>query len=302
MKATILAFALIAIAGQTLFANPGFSMAVSSDGTILSGGPTAEQAEGPLKARIAEQSGGDIKLDSFKLLKSKFTHVEIDKQQLIAAAFEADVVVTKPCRWSFQYRGQPLQFRTTDNQTGLSNEMRGSTIAISKPNAKYRLKGAIWFRHTNVDWLLAGFSSDEAPVPALSADETVCRHNLQIIGTAFKIWSADNNDKFPFNVPAEQGGTLALCSRDPQGFEKDPSVHFRILGNELGASPKILVCSADTAKKPASNFQTLTSANVSYKLHTGSDVTEEHESVVLAECPIHGWVLLVDGTVKKKGE
>jgi len=304
MKATVLVLVIVAIGCKALFAAPVGSMSVASDGTILSGGPAPELAEAPLKARIAEQSGGDIKLVRFKLLGSKFANIEIDKQQMVAASFEADVVIPKPCRWAFRYRGQPLQFRTADidDENAASSQMPGNTIAISKPGVTYRVTGAVWFRHTTSDWSAAGFSSEDAPVPALDADETACRTNLKMISLAFRIWSADHGGKFPFNSSADQGGTLPLCSRDPQGFEKDPSVHFRILGDELGGTPKILICPGDTTKKRAANFQALTSANVSYKLRTGSDVDEEHPSAVIAECPIHGLVLLVDGTIKKQNE
>ena len=69
------------------------------------------------------------------------------------------------------------------------------------------------------------------------------------------------------------------------------------MSNEL-STPKILVCLADSSKQPAPNFESLQPGNVSYQVHSGTNVAEVHPDQVLAVCPIHNNVLLCDGSVQ----
>src|SRR5688572_19608747 len=39
-----------------------------------------------------------------------------------------------------------------------------------------------------------------------------CVNNLKNVGLAFRIYSTDNNDMFPFQVSTNQGGTLELVN------------------------------------------------------------------------------------------
>ena len=94
------------------------------------------------------------------------------------------------------------------------------------------------------------------------------------------------------------GGTLELCVRGIDGFDANAAAHFQVMSNELSTA-RYLVCPADSSKRPASNFVKLRPANISYLLRTGPNVEETHPEEVLARCPIHGNVLLCDGSVKK---
>lgn len=122
-----------------------------------------------------------------------------------------------------------------------------------------------------------------------------CLSNLKQIGLAFRIWDGNHGDKYPFNVSANAGGTLELCSRGSDGFDRNSAGHFRVMTKEL-KTPKILVCPADSSKHAADDFQTLQSANVSYQIHSGPDVDETQPQQILVQCPIHGTVIRCDGS------
>ena len=80
---------------------------------------------------------------------------------------------------------------------------------------------------------------------AKTAVETVaCANNMKQIGLAFRVWATDHNDQFPFNVSTTNGGTLELCSRGPDGLDRNSMVHFLVMSNELN-TPKILFCPAE---------------------------------------------------------
>jgi hypothetical protein len=144
-------------------------------------------------------------------------------------------------------------------------------------------------------------------LPALArakekAQSVYCMNNLAQVGVAFKTWSRDHNNQYPFNVSTNAGGTLELCDRDAKGYDRNSFLHFMVLSNEL-STPKVLVCLArgqggSASASPASDFRHLTAANVSYLLCTGPSVNQGNPSATLAICPICGNKLLVDGSVQ----
>lgn len=141
-------------------------------------------------------------------------------------------------------------------------------------------------------------------LPALSrakarAQSINCVNNMKQIGLAFRTWEIDHQDQFPFNVSTNQGGTMELCALGPDAFDKNGFLHLQVLSNEL-ASTRILICVADNTKKPALDFQNLQSANVTYQLHSGTNLNDTNPQGVLAVCPIHGHVLYCDGHVVQK--
>jgi hypothetical protein len=139
-------------------------------------------------------------------------------------------------------------------------------------------------------------------LPALAraksrAQRIACTNNLKQIGLAFRIWAIDNDGKFSFNVSTNQGGTMVLATPGSDGFDSNPARILQVMSNEL-STPKILVCPADSRRQPALNFQSLTSANVSYQVCSGTNVNESSPQEILAVCPIHYNVLLCDGSVE----
>jgi hypothetical protein len=139
-------------------------------------------------------------------------------------------------------------------------------------------------------------------LPALSkakarAQQINCMNNMKQIGVAFKVWALDHTDQYPFSVSVTNGGTLELCSPGSDGADRNSWAHFLVLSNELG-TPKVLVCPADSAKTPAVQFPGLQAANVTYQVHSGEGVNDSNPQAVLAVCPIHGTVILSDGSVQ----
>jgi len=138
-------------------------------------------------------------------------------------------------------------------------------------------------------------------LPALAkakarAQEISCVNNMKQICLAYRIWEGDNNDQFPFNVSTRKGGTLELCDRSADGYDRNSFRHFLVMSNELN-TPRILVCPQDSSKHVALNFADLRSANVSYLVHSGADVDDRHPQAVLIYCPIHHNYGYADGSV-----
>jgi hypothetical protein len=128
------------------------------------------------------------------------------------------------------------------------------------------------------------------------AQSISCMNNMKQISLALRIWSSDHNDKFPFHAGASDGGTLELCDRDADGYDRNSVRHFQALAAELG-TPKILVCPADSSKSVAPGFEQLEAGNVSYRLRTGPKVTDVNPLETLIYCPEHHHVGRVDGSV-----
>jgi prepilin-type N-terminal cleavage/methylation domain-containing protein len=85
-----------------------------------------------------------------------------------------------------------------------------------------------------------------------------CVNNLKQVGLAFKLWAADHQEKFPMQVSVTNGGTMELVDSDKT------FMHFAAISNEL-STPKVLVCPADSTRKPAADFSAdLDNAKISY--------------------------------------
>jgi len=128
-----------------------------------------------------------------------------------------------------------------------------------------------------------------------------CINNLKEVGLAFRQWSLDHDDQYPFNVPAAKGGTLEFCQTGADGFDANAFRHFQVMSTEL-PDPKVLVCPGDTSKKPAADWKGLGSSNVSYLLRSGTQLSDRNPDEVLARCPIDGNTLYCDGRVERQRE
>jgi prepilin-type N-terminal cleavage/methylation domain-containing protein len=113
-------------------------------------------------------------------------------------------------------------------------------------------------------------------LPALAmakakANRAHCLNNLKQIGLAYRMWSHDNSDKFPWALTATNNGTMGTDNW---------TEHYRVCSNEL-QSPKILVCPSDRQKTPALNWAVLDGdRNVSF--FAGLDADESKPASVLA--------------------
>lgn len=123
-----------------------------------------------------------------------------------------------------------------------------------------------------------------------------CVNNLKQIGLAFRTWAIDNGGPYSFNVSANAGGTLELCARGSDGFDSNAAIHFQVMSNEL-STPLLLACPRDKSRHAAADFHSLGPGNVTYRLRTGTNLSEAHPKEVLVVCPMDGNTLYCDGTV-----
>jgi len=87
-------------------------------------------------------------------------------------------------------------------------------------------------------------------------------NNLKQFGLAVRVWALDNNDSNPPNVLS--------------------------MSNEL-ATPKILVCPAETNRPVAANWSSFTMVNCSYEFLVPDEKDADREPQrVSVRCPIHG--------------
>jgi prepilin-type N-terminal cleavage/methylation domain-containing protein len=107
-------------------------------------------------------------------------------------------------------------------------------------------------------------------LPALSraktkAQRTTCVNNLRQTSLAMRLWSNDNNGKFPWKVAQASGGG------EPNGTG-NATVNFQLslVSNEL-VTTKMTLCPEDVRKFPATNFATISLTNVSYALCKEAD-------------------------------
>jgi prepilin-type processing-associated H-X9-DG protein len=101
-----------------------------------------------------------------------------------------------------------------------------------------------------------------------------CVNDLKQIGLSFRIWSGDNRDRYPMQVPTNEGGTMEFLAGT------NVFAHFRAMSNELN-TPKVLVCPADKKRMPATNFiSDLDNGHLSY--FVGVDANETNAAMILA--------------------
>lgn len=100
-----------------------------------------------------------------------------------------------------------------------------------------------------------------------------CTSNLKQIGLAAKTWAIDNSDRFPSEVPPNEGGAWNSLG------EAKAVIPFLLMSNELSTA-KILVCPTDSERPRMSAFASLTRSNLSY--FWGVDVTSNAPNLWLS--------------------
>ena len=97
-------------------------------------------------------------------------------------------------------------------------------------------------------------------LPALARSKATakmveCENSLKQVGLGLRLWANDNEGLFPWKVDMAEGG-----SKDSTEWVD----HFRAASNEL-VTPKILACSVEKGKTPATDWSLTTGFdNISY--------------------------------------
>jgi len=131
-----------------------------------------------------------------------------------------------------------------------------------------------------VIFLLAGIAvcffsylwSSQVRVP-LRAQRNTCLNNIKQIGLAFRIYSNDHEERFPWAVPIASTGSLEFAL-SPQVYR-----HFLIASNELG-SARILKCPNDRKRGQVADWNRLANKNVSY--FVGLNARESEPNMLLS--------------------
>jgi prepilin-type N-terminal cleavage/methylation domain-containing protein len=88
-------------------------------------------------------------------------------------------------------------------------------------------------------------------LPALArakqkAQRIQCINNLKQVGTAYRIWSNDNGDKFPAQQTAALGGWQDFVTGESGNILGNQTYYnYTLMQNEMGQSPKIVLCPSD---------------------------------------------------------
>jgi len=90
-------------------------------------------------------------------------------------------------------------------------------------------------------------------LPALArakqkAQRISCVNNMKQIGTAYRIWENDNGDKYPSQQTYANGGCeeeVGSLTTPVATAAKSAFLPYAIMANEMGQSPKIVMCPSD---------------------------------------------------------
>lgn len=119
----------------------------------------------------------------------------------------------------------------------------------------------------------AGSSSPSISAQGIAAGSKGCVQNLKQLGLSVRLWSNDNQDKFP------------------------PSILS--MSNEI-VTPKTLVCPSDSSKSRVSEWSHFSEKqNCSYEFLAPNAEEEKVLKEVVFKCPVHGHVTLGDGFVRE---
>ena len=106
------------------------------------------------------------------------------------------------------------------------------------------------------------------------AGSICCNCNLKEVGTAYRIYAQNNDNKYPMQVAVKKGGAMELTATG------NVAACFPVMSNSL-ADPKVLICPRDAKRTPATSFSGgFNNNNVSY--FVGLDANLDHPQMFLS--------------------
>lgn len=114
--------------------------------------------------------------------------------------------------------------------------------------------------------ILAGMLLPALAKAKAKASRIKCANNVKQVALGFRVFSNDNNDRFPYKVPGANYTNAAPANiplaNNPTitGANARAWAHFGVMSNELG-SAKILLCPGDRVKANNSTTADFTTAN-----------------------------------------
>ena len=94
-----------------------------------------------------------------------------------------------------------------------------------------------------------------------------CISNLKQVGLAFRMWSNDHGERFPWQTPVAEGGTKELAHLPYAAW------HYLVVSNELN-SPKIVTCPQDAWRVRTNAWNSSLHVNLSYFAGLNADETK----------------------------
>src|SRR5580658_2475615 len=101
-------------------------------------------------------------------------------------------------------------------------------------------------------------------LPALArakqkAQRISCVNNLKQVGLAYRIWSNDNGDRFPAQQTIALGGWSDFITANAGTTASEYTFYeYTIMQNEMGQSPKIVLCPSDDRNANTNFYGTTT--------------------------------------------
>jgi len=89
-----------------------------------------------------------------------------------------------------------------------------------------------------------------------------CIDNLKEIGTAYRLWAGDNGDLVPAQQTVISNGWRDFLTNANQG--SNCWVNYAIMANDLGQSPRIVVCPVDERQAALSFTNKFDNTHISY--------------------------------------